>query len=119
LLHSHSVEYSKYWFGEDAKVESDPSVKEAQIEYTKYLFIQALKVDPDDTHTLYQYANFFFHAQQYDLAEVGIADDCESFCFVCLFGCLFFYFFEFVFGFFFFFFCSASSRSVLSRRSGC
>jgi hypothetical protein len=52
------------------KHETDPALKEAQIEYIKYLFIQCLKMDPDDTHSLYQYANFLFHAQQYDQAEV-------------------------------------------------
>lgn len=89
FVSAHALEYSKYWFGEDAKVETDPSVKEAQIEYTKYLFIQALKVDPDDTHTLYQYANFFYHAGQYDLAEV-CSDRFDEFCerLFCSFCCV-------------------------------
>lgn len=66
------LEYSKVWFGSDSQTDEvvDPELKEAQIEYIKYLFIQAIKSDPDDTHTLYQYANFFFFIKQYDLAEV-------------------------------------------------
>lgn len=73
-LRNLASEYSKIWFPphDDDRKEApkvDPERKEAQLEYIKYLFIQALKSDPEDTHTLYQYASFFYYTQQYDLAE--------------------------------------------------